>query len=108
MAGVRKERPFPDGLANGSYPTLCCPSRSVPVREPSRAREFATSSLHVRSDEGVGARLSVCGCLSVVEQVDTGKRVVHARSSETVGCARIDDDLNIGFAVLRLTQHWRK
>jgi hypothetical protein len=30
-----KEREFPDGLANGSYPPLCCPSRSVPVPQES-------------------------------------------------------------------------
>ncbi len=29
LAAVRKYRPFADGLANGSYPTLCCPSRSA-------------------------------------------------------------------------------
>jgi hypothetical protein len=28
MAGVRKQRPFAEGLANGSYPPLCRPSRS--------------------------------------------------------------------------------
>jgi hypothetical protein len=28
--GKRKQRAFADGLANGSYPTLSCPCRSVP------------------------------------------------------------------------------
>ncbi len=35
---MRKGRAVADGLANGSYPPLCCPSRSVPVREEGAAR----------------------------------------------------------------------
>ena len=31
----RKKRALPDGLANGSYRTLSCPSRVVAVREES-------------------------------------------------------------------------
>jgi hypothetical protein len=34
-SGERKLRSFIIGVANGSYPTLCCPSRPVPVREES-------------------------------------------------------------------------
>jgi len=30
--GVPTEGSFPDGFANGSFRTDCCPSRSVPVR----------------------------------------------------------------------------
>jgi hypothetical protein len=32
-AGLRKKGKFPDGLANRTYPTLSCPSRSAPVRQ---------------------------------------------------------------------------
>src|SRR5271166_1705519 len=35
LSAPRKKREFRDGLANGSYPALCCPSSSVPVREES-------------------------------------------------------------------------
>ncbi len=43
-ARVRKERTLPDGLANGLYPTLCCPSRSVPVREENGEQAPAVNS----------------------------------------------------------------
>jgi hypothetical protein len=59
---ARKYRPFADGLANGSYPTLCCPSRSVPVREEN-ATSCCSRQWRAASPTACNPRQRVdCGC----------------------------------------------
>jgi hypothetical protein len=59
--GVRKYRSFIVSSANGSYPTLCCPSPLVPVREESarngRQQLSATSSCALPSPQSAFASI---------------------------------------------------
>ena len=38
----------PDGLENRSYPTLCCPSRTAPVREESARTDRSLEKVRTR------------------------------------------------------------
>ena len=57
----RKERSFRDGLVNGSYPTLCCPSRSLrygrtaPQRAVQEVRLFPIDGQHTQPLDSIPA-----------------------------------------------------
>ena len=61
LTAMRKERSFRDGLVNGSYPTLCCPSRSLrygrtaPQRAVQEVRLFPIDGQHTQPLDSIPA-----------------------------------------------------